>query len=254
MTSLLKSRTALVTGAGRGIGRAIAIELARAGVAVALVARSLDQLAETADEVTELGVDALVLRADLRDLSEVGHVVQRARHQFGMVEILVNNAAVVWPLGASVDVDPNEWADAIAINLVAAAALSFALAPAMLDQTWGRIVNVSARVASDPAAMIRGNAYGASKAGLEAHTINLAAELAGSGVTVNAFRPGSVDTAMQGWIRDQDPARIGTELHERFTRSYAQRALITPQQSARSLIARLPSDVTGAIWNVSDPP
>jgi 3-oxoacyl-[acyl-carrier protein] reductase len=170
------------------------------------------------------------------------------------VEILVNNAAVVWPLGPSIDVDPNEWADAIAINLVSAAALSSALAPAMLDQTWGRIVNVSARVASDPAAMIRGNAYGASKAGLEAHTINLAAELAGSGVTVNAFRPGSVDTAMQGWIRDQDPARIGTALHERFTRSYAQRALITPQQSARSLIARLPSDVTGAIWNVSDPP
>ena len=78
-----------------------------------------------------------------------------------------------------------------------------------------------------------------SKAALEAHTVNLAAELAGSGVTVNAFRPGSVDTAMQAWIRGQDPARIGARLHERFARSYAEGLMITPEQSARSLLLHL---------------
>jgi 3-oxoacyl-[acyl-carrier protein] reductase len=101
--------------------------------------------------------------------------------------------------------------------------------------------------------MIGGNAYAAGKAALEAHTINLAAEVAGSGVTVNAFRPGSVDTAMQGWIRSQDPTEIGTALHERFTRSHAEGTLITPERSADSLIARLSGDRNGQIWDVSDP-
>jgi NAD(P)-dependent dehydrogenase (short-subunit alcohol dehydrogenase family) len=76
--------------------------------------------------------------------------------------------------------------------------------------------------------------------------------LAGSGVTVNAFRPGSVDTAMQAWIRDQDPDRIGAGLHQRFSRSYAEGALITPEESARSLLDRLPGEATGQIWDVAD--
>jgi NAD(P)-dependent dehydrogenase (short-subunit alcohol dehydrogenase family) len=89
-------------------------------------------------------------------------------------------------------------------------------------------VNVSNGIAARPASMLRGNAYAATKGALEAHAVNLAAELAGIGVTVNAYRrPGGVDTAMQDWIRGQDPERIGT-LHERFNRHFADGALITP--------------------------
>jgi len=101
--------------------------------------------------------------------------------------------------------------------------------------------------------MLRANAYATSKAALEAHTVNLAAELDGTGVTVNAFRPGSVDTAMQAWIRGQDPAQVGADLHRRFTASYHDGNLISPQQSAQSLLARLDSEDNGRIWSFSDP-
>ena len=98
----------------------------------------------------------------------------------------------------------------------------------MLERRWGRVVNVSSGIVASPAAMVGANAYAATKAALEAHTVNLAAELAGTGVTVNAYRPGSVDTAMQAWIRDQDPDAIGRALHDRFTERHAAGDLISP--------------------------
>jgi NAD(P)-dependent dehydrogenase (short-subunit alcohol dehydrogenase family) len=102
--------------------------------------------------------------------------------------------------------------------------------------------------------MIRGNAYAATKSALEAHTINLAAELAGTGVTVNACPPGGVDTAMQAWIRQQDPDRIGIALHQRFSRSFAEGTLLTSGQSAAVLIGHVSGDDTGAIWAVTAAP
>ena len=243
----------MVTGAGRGIGQGIAVELAAAGMAVALVARSEDQLAETAQQVKDLGGTSVVLPADLADLSQVTRAIHLATDQLGAVDVLINDAAMVGPLGPSVSVDPTEWAVTFSVNVVAAAALSFAVLPVMVERGWGRIVNVSSSIAAHPGAMIGMNAYAASKAALEAHTINLAAELAGSGVTVNAFRPGSVDTAMQAGIRVQDPTRIGAALHEWFARSFAEGAMITPGQSARFLVPHLFADATGEVWDASGP-
>jgi NAD(P)-dependent dehydrogenase (short-subunit alcohol dehydrogenase family) len=169
----------------------------------------------------------------------------------GRVHILVNNAATVEPLGPTVAVRAEELRLAFEVNVVAPAALTAAVLPGMLAAGWGRIVNVSSGIAANPAGMVRGNAYAATKAALEAHTVNLAAELRGTGVTVNAYRPGGVDTAMQAWIRRQDPERIGADLHERFNRNYAEGSLITPEHSAAVLLAHLASYDTGAIWDVS---
>jgi NAD(P)-dependent dehydrogenase (short-subunit alcohol dehydrogenase family) len=252
MTTSLNGRTALVTGAGRGIGRAIALELAGRGVSVALVARSRDELAATAAAVRDLGGSAVVVQADIADPDRLTLSVARARDELGAVDILVNNAATVSPLGPSATVDPTAWAAAIDLNVVAVASLTFALLPAMLERKWGRVVNVSSGVVARPASMIGGNAYVTGKAALEAHTVNLAAELADSGVTVNVYRPGSVDTAMQAWIRDQDPDRIGAGLHQRFTRSYDEGTLTTPERSAKSLLDRLPSEATGQIWDIRE--
>jgi 3-oxoacyl-[acyl-carrier protein] reductase len=244
----MDGKRALVTGAGRGIGRAIALGLARCGARLALVARSRDELDQAAGQVQDLGGKALVIAADLGDPGQLTAAVGAVRGELGDVDVLINNAAVVTPLGPSAGVDSAQWAAAIGVNVVAVASLSFLLLPAMIASGWGRIVNVSSGIAARPASMIRANAYATSKAALEAHTVNLAAELGGTGVTVNAFRPGSVDTAMQAWIRGQDPGQIGAELHQRFTASYRQGSLISPQQSAQSLLAHLDTDGTGEIW------
>lgn len=248
----LDGRVALVTGGGRGIGRAVALGLASAGARVAVLARSADEVEQTAKLVGERGGTALALPADVTDSAQLTAALDKLHDQWGPVEVLVNNAAVVWPLGASASLDPDEWARAIDINLTAPARLSFAILPAMLHRGWGRIVNVSSSIAAHPAGMLRANAYATSKAALEAHTLNLGAELAGTGATVNVFRPGGVDTAMQAWIRDQNPEQIGADLHHRFTRNHDQGALLTPQQSASSLLARLANNATGEIWDAAD--
>jgi NAD(P)-dependent dehydrogenase (short-subunit alcohol dehydrogenase family) len=252
-SGVLKNRVALVTGGGRGIGQAISLGLAKQGSRVAVLARSADQVRETAANITGSGGQALALPADLSDPDQVAAALDAVRQRWGSIELLVNNAAVVWPIGPSASTDARQWESAIAINVTAAARFSFIVLPGMLAQGWGRIVNVSSGIAANPAAMLRANAYATSKAALEAHTLNLAAELAGTGVTVNVYRPGGVDTAMQAWIRRQDPEQIGAALHQRFVGNYQQGTLLTPAQSAASLLTRLPSAATGQIWDASDP-
>ncbi|MEO3868882.1 SDR family NAD(P)-dependent oxidoreductase [Nonomuraea sp. B12E4] len=245
-------RTALVTGAGRGIGRAAAMGLAGGGATVALLARSHDELAETAGLIRDQGGSALVVPADLGDDGQLSRAIGRVRDALGAVDILVNNAGVVWPLGSSTTVDVVEWAAAMKVNVVAPVTLTFAFLPGMIERGWGRVVNVSTGAVANPAAMIGGNAYVTAKSALEAHTINLALELDGTGVTANVYRPGLVDTAMPSWIRAQDPARIGTALHQRFVRSHADGNLLTPEHSARSLLTHLTDDQrTGQVWEVS---
>lgn len=248
----LNGRIALVTGAGRGIGQAIARGLATAGARVAVLARSADEVQQTVVAIRQNDQDALGVPADVTDPKEVSAALFRIADQWGPVEILVNNAATVWPLGASATINVQEWKTALAVNVTAPVALTFSLLPSMLGNQWGRIVNVSTGIAANPAGMPRGNAYVTTKAALEAHSVNLAAELKDSGVTVNVFRPGIVDTAMQGFIRDQDPARIGGGLHQRFVSIHEQGMLLAPEQSAASLLTRLPGEGTGQIWDADD--
>jgi NAD(P)-dependent dehydrogenase (short-subunit alcohol dehydrogenase family) len=249
----MDGRTALITGAGRGIGRAIALGLAIDGARVALLARSVDELSEVAGVIRDSGGIALEVPADVGNPVAVDEAATRVLAEFGSVDVLINNAAVVAPLGSTVTVDPDQWAVALAVNVAGPFRLAQAVLPGMIARGWGRITNVSSGIAARPAAMIGMNAYTASKSALEAHTLNLAAELAGTGVTVNVYRPGSVDTAMQGWIRSQPAEVIGAALHERFIDSYNRGTLLTPEQSAESLLTRLTGDATGQIWNAGDP-
>jgi 3-oxoacyl-[acyl-carrier protein] reductase len=249
LTQPFIGKTAVVSGAGRGIGRSTSIGLAIRGAHVVLLARSSDELDEAVRVIRERGGDALAMPTDVGDPVATKITAQRIIDDVGGADILINNAAVVWPLGPSVSVDVSEWARAIAVNLTGAVTLTLALLPGMLERTWGRVINVSSGIAAKPDSMIGGNAYATSKSALEAHTINLAAELADSGVTVNVYRPGTVDTGMQAWIRRQSGNRVVDLLRDRFVDSYEKGKLITPDDSAESLLLNLETDATGQIWN-----
>ena len=238
-----------MTGGGRGIGAQVAIGLAAAGARVAVLARSVAEVGQTVAVATAHAGSALAVPADVTRPEEVSDVLATIAERWGPVEVLVNNAGAVRPLGPSAEVDLDGWAATLDLNVTAVARLSFAVLPPMLAAGWGRIVNVSSSVAAQPAGMTRANAYATSKAALEAHTVNLAAELAGTGVTVNAYRPGSVDTAMQAWIRDQEPGQIGVELHRRFMANFEQGRLLSTEESAASLLALLPGVGSGEIWH-----
>lgn len=258
MAGQLTGRTALITGAGRGIGRAIAAELARAGAGLLLTARSAGELAETVSAIAAGGCpdagQASTVAADIADDRQRQRVAEAGLAR-GRIDILVSNAASVEPLGPAVALSADQVRQAFEINVIAPAALAAAFAPGMAEAGWGRVVNVSSGIVAGPGAMVGGNIYAASKAALEAHTRNLAAELETTGVSVNVYRPGGVDTAMQAWIRAQDPGRIGGALHERFVRSYADGGLLTPGESVAALMGHLlgpDGEQTGRIWSLAD--
>ena len=247
MAGRLDGRVAVITGAGRGIGRATAALLAREGADVACVARSGTELASAAADVRAAGGRAAIIEADIAEPGAPALIAARARAELGDVGILVNNAATVEPVGPTQGVDPDQWARAMAVNAVAPFRLAHALLDSMVRQGWGRIVNVSSGIAAAPATMAGMNAYATSKAALEAHSLNLAAELAGTGVTVNILRPGTVDTAMPAWIRDQPPGDIGAALHERFIAMRASGMMAPPARPAGLIIELLASPASGQI-------
>lgn len=192
-TAPLAGRRALVTGASRGIGKAIALALAGAGADVACVARSVDRAQGTAEAVEVLGRRAMALACDVADPERVAEVVGEVREKFGSLDILVNNAGVAAD-DLLIRMSDERFARVIDVNLKGAFHFTRAAARHMMKVRWGRIVNVTSVVG------LTGNAgqanYAASKAALIGFTMSVARELAGRKVNVNAVAPGLVETDM----------------------------------------------------------
>jgi NAD(P)-dependent dehydrogenase (short-subunit alcohol dehydrogenase family) len=226
----LQGRVAIVTGGGRGIGAATARRLAAAGAAVVLTARSEDQVEATAAALRKAGGRAIGVPADVSDPEQVEEVVESALDQFNRVDILINNAALVWPLEEVVDADAEEWAYNIHVNLVGPFYFCRSVLPLLLDQGYGRIVNVSSGASVSPVA--GASAYCAAKAGLDMFTRVLAKELDGTGVTANCLDPGMVDTEMQADIRSVDTSESKLDF-DSWHQAYERHELASPDQAAR---------------------
>jgi len=192
--SRLRGKVAIVTGAGRGIGRATALALANEGAAVMAVSRTPEEIEQTAAAMRGRGQPVLGLAADVSEPLAVERLVTRTVETFGGVHVLVNNAAVLGPIGPLVDNDPAAWIQTILINLVGPFLCSREVLPYMIRQRSGKIVNLSGGGAAAPRR--RFSAYAASKAALVRLTETLAEEVRHQNIQVNAIAPGAVNTRM----------------------------------------------------------
>ena len=239
----LDGRTALVTGGGRGLGAAIATELAAHGAHVGVLSRTADDVRRVA---AEIGGTALV--ADVADRDRLASVLQR----FGEADVVVANAGVIWPLGRFTDVDVAEWESAVEINLFGVVRVVRAFVPGMVARGYGRVITISSGAASPPG-MPSANAYSASKAALDMVTLNLARELGGTGVTANAVRPGVVDTDMQTFMRGHPVDQVGAEFYERFHGLHERGELIAPATAATFVVDVVLSDRNGEVLDIRTP-
>jgi 3-hydroxybutyrate dehydrogenase len=249
----LENRVALVTGGGRGIGRAIALALAREGAHVALLARTPADVEAVAAEVRALGRKAVALPTDVGERGQVDAAVRAAGDALGPVGILVNSAGVAVSAKLT-DTDDLLWERHLRVNLTGAFYASRAVLPGMLAQGWGRIINVASSAARQGYPYVA--AYVASKHGLLGLTRALALEVVQAGVTVNAICPGYVASDMTWESARRIQAKTGRS-YEEAVRSLAafspQRRLIEPDEVA-ALAVLLAGDeargVTAQAWGV----
>ena len=208
----LKDEVALVTGAGRGIGRAIALAYAKEGANLALAARSLEELEDTAGAAQSLGAETFVVSVDVTDQAAVDDMARRTLDRFGRIDILVNNAGMVGPIGALEDNDVDSWIRTIQVNLVGVYLCCRAVIPVMAGGGGGRIINLSGSGATS--APYHLSAYGSSKAAIIRLTEILSLELADKNIQINALGPGSIHTRMWEDITDQAREVGDTQLYE----------------------------------------
>jgi NAD(P)-dependent dehydrogenase (short-subunit alcohol dehydrogenase family) len=242
----LKNRVALITGASRGIGRAIANGFAREGAWIAVAARSDRDLASLADEVRAAGGRAIVIPADLCEAGVPQQVIGKVVREFGTIDILVNNAGV----GSSgspkpvCDYDDSFWNLTLKLNLTVPYLLCKYLLPILNEKGHGRIINIASLASK--IGILHGAAYAASKHGLLGLTRTLALEVAREGITVNAICPGPVETEMNEKRMIYDAQRLSVSKEELIARATPLGRRLQPQEIV-SLAVLLASDESAAI-------
>ncbi|MBX0335017.1 3-ketoacyl-ACP reductase [Pontibacter sp. HSC-14F20] len=203
----LKGKSALITGAGKGIGRAIAIALAKEGVNVGLLARTTSQLEEVAAEVQQLGVKAAVATADVTDINSVNEAVKYIGTELGPIDILINNAGTA-KFGKFLELEPADWEHIIRVNLMGVYFVTRAMLPEMIERQTGDIINISSTAGQRGAPVT--SAYSASKFAVIGLSESLMQEVRKHNIRVSTLTPSTVatDMAIDLNLTDGNPERV----------------------------------------------
>ena len=250
MNTELANRTAVVTGASGGLGKAIAITLAQNAVQVAAVARRSDRLEMV---VRDAGAGVYPFVADVTRPDDVDALAVAVRERLGPVTVVINAAGVFGPIATVEDGDPQEWIDTINTNTIGPYLVCRAFVPDMLGAGWGRILNVTSAASLHTPGKLN-SAYATSKVALNQFTRHLAAELAGTGVTANVFHPGDVKTEMWSEIAAQARSEGATEF-EAWSKWVQETGGDPPQKAADLVLQQVQSNsgVSGEFLWITDP-
>jgi len=252
---LLKDKVAVVTGAGRGIGRAIALAFAGEGADLVLAARSVDKLHEVAGEITGMGCQALVVPTDVSSEESVANLRDRTLEHFGRVDILVNNSGVGGPSAPLWEISPVDWDETFAVNVRGVYLCCRAFLPAMVARRSGVIINIGSMTGKRP--LVNRTPYAASKLALVGLTRTLAWEVGPCGIRVNVISPGPVEGERIEWVVRRLAEARGIPVEE-ARRSLAEASpmgrFVLAEEVARAavfLASDLASAITGEDLNVS---
>lgn len=244
---MLENRVAVVTGAGRGIGRRIALACADAGADVVLAARSVDDLEETRAGVTQRNRQALVVPTDLRVPDEITTLADRAVEEFGPVDVLVNNSGAGGPSAPLWEIEQDDWEETFAVNVTGTYLACRAFLPSMIDRGHGNVVVIGSMTGKRPLA--NRTPYAASKMALVGLVRTLALEAGPHGVRVNLISPGAVEGPRLEWVIEQQAEATGTgaeTVRESLLSASPLRKAVAPEDVAAATVF-LASDASGSV-------
>ncbi len=249
----LKDKVAIITGSGRGLGRACALAFSREGASVVILSRTPEDIAGTAEAIENEGGTVLAVRADVSSPGEVEEVVAEAISVFGRIDILMNNAAILGPPRVFLEICSEDWDQTMDINLKGVFLFSRAVISQMKKLGAGKIINVTSGLAE--IVMPPFGAYSVSKAGVNHLTRIMAEELRAFNIQVNALDPGIMDTIMQDKIRQLGPEILGETMAEQFGTFHTDGHLKKPEDIAPLAVFLASGDsdlITGEIGSELD--
>ena len=252
---LLDQSVALVTGAGRAIGKEIALRMASEGASVVLASRSVDDMENVANQIRDLGRRALVVPMDLRDGSTIDEAAKRVREEFGRIDILVNNSGLAGPSKPICEIEPDEWEETFRVNVTGAYLCCRAFLPEMLEAGKGSVIFIGSVTGKRP--LVNRTPYASSKMALVGLMRTLAMEVGGAGIRVNLISPGPVAGERLDWVLEQQARARDVSVQQArddFSNAAALKRVVAAEEVANAavfLASSYATGITGEDLNVS---